>query len=264
MPTAWAVSTAVSPGAAIAAGRGLSSASAPPASSGSSRKGMAFAIDRMMRPQWVVVIPGRCAAPSPNSRDSGCDADASPRNDIAALRRHRLVEVVRDLVEEAGGRQPALVGADEEREVLGHVAFLDGGDADLLERACELRQRLVVVELGAMAEATGPGEDRGDGVGRGLLALLLLAEVTGHGAVGGFRFHGLAVRGHQDGGHQAERAVALRHGVGLHVAVVVLAGPDIAARPLQRCCDHVVDQAMFVGETLGVEFLLELALVHVL
>ena len=93
-----------------------------------------------------------------------------------------------------------------------------------------------------------PGEDRGDRVGRGLLALLVLAVVAGHRAVRGFGLDGLAVGGHQHRGHQAERAEALRHRVGLHVAVVVLAGPDEAARPLQRRGHHVVDQAVLVGD----------------
>ena len=110
-----------------------------------------------------------------------------------------------------------------------------------------------------MGEAAGPGEDRGDRVGRGLLALLVLAVVARHRAVGGFGFHGLAVGRHQHRGHQAERAVALRHRVGLHVAVVVLAGPDIAAGPFQRGGHHVVDQAVLVGELLGLELRLELA-----
>ena len=43
--------------------------------------------------------------------------------------RHRLLQVLVDLVEEAGGREPLLVGADQEREVLGHEAGLDGVDA---------------------------------------------------------------------------------------------------------------------------------------
>ncbi len=80
------------------------------------------------------------------------------------------------------------------------------------------------------------------------LALLVLAVVARHGAVRGLGLDGLAVRRHQHRGHQAERAEALRDGVGLHVAVVVLAGPDIAARPLQRRGDHVVDQAVLVGD----------------
>ena len=52
----------------------------------------------------------------------------------------------------------------------------------------ELRELGVVVELGAMREAARPGEDRGDRVGRGLLALLVLAVVARHGAVRGLRF----------------------------------------------------------------------------
>ncbi len=73
----------------------------------------------------------------------------------------------------------------------------------------EALQLGVVVELGAMGEAAGPGEDRGDRVGRGLLALLVLAVVTGDGAVGGLGLDGLAVGGQQHRGHQTQRAEAL-------------------------------------------------------
>ena len=76
----------------------------------------------------------------------------------------------------------------------------------------------------------------------------MLPEVAGHGAVRRLRQHGLAVGRHQHARHQPERAEALRHRVGLHVAVVVLARPDIAARPFQRRSHHVVDQPVLVGE----------------
>ncbi len=115
-----------------------------------------------------------------------------------------------------------------------------------------------------MGEAAGPGEDRGDRVGRGLAALLVLAVVARDRAVRGLRLDRLAVRRHQHGGHQAERAVALRHRVRLHVAVVVLARPDIAARPLERRGDHVVDQAVLVGDAEAGELRLELGLVDLL
>src|SRR3954451_934887 len=96
-------------------------------------------------------------------------------NKRTASGRHCLPQVLVDLVEEAGGRQPLLVGADQEREVLGHEARLDRVHRDLLERRGELSQCRVVVELGAVAEAARPGKDRGDRVGRGLVALLVLA-----------------------------------------------------------------------------------------
>ena len=115
-----------------------------------------------------------------------------------------------------------------------------------------------------MREAARPGEDRGDRVGRGLAALLVLAVVARHRAVGGFRFHGLAVRRQQHRSHQPERAEALRHDVRLHVAVVVLAGPDIAARPFHRRRHHVVDQPVLVGDLLLVELGLEFGVEHLL
>jgi hypothetical protein len=71
---------------------------------------------------------------------------------------------------------------------------------------------------------------------------LVLAVVAGDGAVRRLRLHRVAVGREQHGGHQAERAEALGHDVALHVAVVVLAGPDVSAFPLQRGGHHVVDQ----------------------
>jgi hypothetical protein len=64
--------------------------------------------------------------------------------------RHRLLQPLVDPVEEAGGREPPLVGADEEGEVLGHEAGFDGVDADLLEGGREPREIVVAVELGAV------------------------------------------------------------------------------------------------------------------
>ena len=128
----------------------------------------------------------------------------------------------------------------------------------------ELGEFGVVVELGAVGEATRPGEDRGDRVGRGRLALLVGAVVARDGAVGGFGFDRLAVRRHQHRGHQAERAIALRDRVGLDVAVIVLARPDIAAGPFEAGRNHVVDQAVFVGAVELGELVLELGVEHFL
>src|SRR5690606_8763984 len=95
---------------------------------------------------------------------------------------HGLVQVFGDLVEEALGGQPALLVADPQRQVLGHVAALDGVDDDLLERLGEGDQLLVAVQLAAVLEAARPSVDRGDRVGRGGLPLLVLAVVAGDGA----------------------------------------------------------------------------------
>ncbi len=46
-----------------------------------------------------------------------------------------FLQVLVDLVEEGGGREPRLIGADEQRQILGHEAGFDGVDADLFERA---------------------------------------------------------------------------------------------------------------------------------
>src|SRR3546814_7985195 len=76
--------------------------------------------------------------------------------------------------------------------------------------------------------------DRRDRVGRGRFALLVHPVVARDRAVRGLGFHRLAIGGHQHAGHQAERAEALRDGVRLDVAVVILAGPDELARPFER------------------------------
>ena len=55
------------------------------------------------------------------------------------LRRHRALQVFVDLVEEAFGRQPLLVGADEECEIFRHVPSLDRVDADFFQRRGEAR-----------------------------------------------------------------------------------------------------------------------------
>ena len=167
-----------------------------------------------------------------------------------------------DLVEKAGGREPSLIGADQQRQILGHEACLDGADHDLFQRLGEAGKLGIVVELGAMLEPAGPGEDRRRCVGRRRSPLLMLPVVAGDGAVRGFREHGLAVRRHQHARHQPERAEALRHGVGLHVAVVVLARPHIAAGPFQRRSHHVVDQPVLVSEPAPLELLAELSLIH--
>lgn len=65
-----------------------------------------------------------------------------------------------------------------DREVLRVVASLDGGNSRGLEVRAVLGERAVVVELGAVLEAARPGEDRGYGVRRRLLAALVTTPVA--------------------------------------------------------------------------------------
>ena len=58
-----------------------------------------------------------------------CTILSIPPAGIGYGSRHRLLEVLVDLVEEAGGGEPFLVGADQQRQVLGHEAGLDRVDA---------------------------------------------------------------------------------------------------------------------------------------
>src|SRR5262245_24056412 len=97
-----------------------------------------------------------------------------------------LGELSRQVVVECGeellGREPGSVAATvallsrahEQRQVLGHLAALDGVDADLLEGLGELRDLRSAVEHPTMLQATRPGEDRRDRVGRRLLTSLVL------------------------------------------------------------------------------------------
>ena len=116
---------------------------------------------------------------------------------------HFGFEVLHDGFKERFGRQPALFGADQQREVLGHLAALDGVRAHLLQRAREAVERRVRVELGAMSKTARPREDRRDRVGGGGLALLVLAVVARNRAVRGLGLDRAAVRGEQHRRHQA-------------------------------------------------------------
>src|SRR6516162_9514795 len=177
---------------------------------------------------------------------------------------HRCLQIPVDLVEESGGRLPLLLGTDEYGQIFGHETGLDGSNRDLFQGRGEFRQRRIVVELGAVREPARPGENRGHRIGRGFAALLVFAIMPRHRAMGRLGFDHFAVRRGQHRSHQAKRAIALRDSVRLHVAIVILASPNIAARPFQRCRDHVVDQPMLVGELFFRELVLELRVEHFL
>ena len=145
------------------------------------------------------------------------------------------------------------------------MARLDGFDDHVFESLGKLGNLRGAIQLGSVHQTAGPREDRGDWVCGGLLALLPLAVVAGNGAVGSFCERLLAVWGGQYLGHQSQRSKALSNCVGLDVTVVVLTCPNIATLPLQRGCNHVVNEPVLIGQSrtrelvrvLGVENLLE-------
>src|SRR5215203_3050456 len=64
--------------------------------------------------RWIV----RCSAPLRKRCAFVAGNDVAGVGNGGLRRRHRFGQVLRDLVEEAGGGEPALVGADQKREVL--------------------------------------------------------------------------------------------------------------------------------------------------
>ena len=73
-------------------------------------------------------------------------------------------------------------------QILGHDAVhVDGLDTCLLKGLCESSDFGRVIELGSVCETTRPCEDRGDRVGRGLLALLVFSVVSGDSSCKGMR-----------------------------------------------------------------------------
>ena len=80
------------------------------------------------------------------------------------------------------------------------------------------------------------------------------AVMTGDGTVGRFGFDHGGIGGHQYGCHQAEGTKSLGHGVGLHIAVVVLTCPDKFTVPFHGTSHHVIDQAMFISDACFFEF----------
>ena len=165
--------------------------------------------------------PGSLAKAPPRRVPGGCYAAVARCRFSSTLSRKRSVV-------------SSLAGANQEREIFVMYQFRPYSTQTRFERRGEARQVRVVVKLGAVGQPQSRRRSKRWRWSRSLLALLVLAVVARDRAVGGLGLDGAAVRRHQHGGHQAKRAKALRYGVRLHVAVVVLARPDVAAGPLRR------------------------------
>lgn len=122
----------------------------------------------------------------------------------------------------SGDPRLTVLATTGESQILSHDSLVvDNFNAGTLELLGEGDNVGGVIELTTLHKTTGPGEDRGNGVGGGLVTLLVLAVVTGDGSVGGLGLVGIAVGGSQGRGHQTERAEALGDDIGLDITVVV-------------------------------------------
>jgi hypothetical protein len=54
-------------------------------------------------------------------------------------------------------------------------------------------------------------------------------------------------------GHETKRTVALRDDIGLHIAIVVLAGPNEATVGLDGVSDHVINETVLIPEIRSLE-----------
>lgn len=109
-----------------------------------------------------------------------------------------------------------------ERQILRHNPIdINRVNACLLQTLGKRHDFRRPVQRPALYEASRPREDGGDWVRGRLVAFLVLSVVARYGAVGSFGFECLAVRGYEDGGHEAEGAEALGDDVGEDVAVIV-------------------------------------------
>src|SRR6218665_1168927 len=109
-----------------------------------------------------------------------------------------------------------------------------------------------------MFEAPRPCKYRCYGIRAGRVAFLILTVMSCDSAMCCFRLHCLAIGTDQNGRHQAKTSVALSHNIGLHISIIVFAGPNKATFRFECLGDHIVNQTMLVPylELLKLSFIL--------
>ena len=180
-----------------------------------------------------------------------------------------VIKLSLDMVQEFLSVDPVLTGhglaMQRQRQILGHDAILvDGLDTAVLQVLGEAGELLVVVSLGHEEQTAGPCKDRGlkstishlistmsgcmayDGVRAGLVTLLVFTVMTSDGSVSSLSFADLAVRCHELGRHETERAEALGGDIRDDISVV-LKSFDLAVILLGRHCRAYVFQCQEVA-----------------
>lgn len=141
----------------------------------------------------------------------------------------------------------------QDRQIFGHVAAFNSLDHGGLKGLREQSELLVIVQLGSVQKASGPGEDGSNWVCGGRTTLLPDTVVTGYSAVGSLSLqHTVGID--TDGSHEAERTEALSNNIGLHITIVVFAGPNKATVALNSLSDKIINESVLVVETLGLKF----------
>ena len=136
-------------------------------------------------------------------------------------------------------------------QILGHNAInIDGIKGGLLQSIGKGNDLGGLVKLTSLGNTTGPGKDRSNGVGRGLLTLLVLSVMTGDGSVGSLGLKGLSIRGDQDGGHETKGTETLSNNIRLNITIVVLHGNDVTTLGLDHLGDHIIDESVLVPDAL--------------
>jgi hypothetical protein len=169
-----------------------------------------------------------------------------------------LLEVFSNSLDEIFSVQVSISGDvvasdDQDGKILSHGTTFDGVDNDGFQRVTEVFKFLVVIQLSSVEETSSPSKDGGNRVGGGFLTLLVSSEMTSDGTVSSFSFQS-TIGGKEDRGHQTERSVTLSNAIRLDITIVVLASPDETTFRLEHICDHIIDQSVFVPDTVGFEF----------
>ena len=142
-----------------------------------------------------------------------------------------LCQILVEGVLETLGIEPRLVRSDEHGQILGHLSAFDGGDDDLLQSFGGNGLTSGVLSRSARCFEP-PVHAKMEAIG-----LVEVFRPSASGDNGGSRCRAVFGFDGLPSGSSARRSLgqgaeSLCDGVGLHVAIVVLASPDIAAMPL--------------------------------
>ena len=149
------------------------------------------------------------------------------------------------------------------REIFGKIAFLEYIDTCPRETVGIVHERLVSVELAALAERTCPCGDRREGIGGDGLSFAPSAVVVDDGPVRSLVFE-VAVRRDEDARHHGKAPGGGGNEVAHHVSVVIFARPDHPTLGADDFRSHVVDERVAVVKTGGFKLVLEFLVIDLL